>query len=136
MKVRVKVEGKTFEVEIDSLQTQPVIARVDGVPIEVWLESAAGARPPAGGQSAAGTSLNKDKRSDIRAPIPGTITSVAVKAGDTVSYGEEICVLDAMKMKNPIRSPRDGEIGEVYITVGQTVKHNDLLVTFAQSDLA
>ena len=136
MKVRVKVDGKTFEVEIDSLHTQPVIARVDGAPIEVWLESGASAPPVADHQTAESSAMVKDKRSDMRAPIPGTITSVAVKAGDTVSYGQEICVLDAMKMKNPIRSPRDGEIGEVHITVGQTVKHNDLLVMFAQSDPA
>ncbi len=57
---------------------------------------------------------------------------MAVKAGETVAYGQEICILDAMKMKNPIRSPRAGEIGEVLITVGQTVKHNDVLVTFTQ----
>jgi hypothetical protein len=42
MKVRVKIAGKIFDVEIDTLHTQPVIARVDGEPIEVWLESAPG----------------------------------------------------------------------------------------------
>ena len=135
MKVRVKVEGKVFEVEIDTLQNQPVIARVDGTPIEVWLESGSGERPPAGGALDQSTAALKDKHLEIRAPIPGTIVSVSVKAGDTVSYGQEICILDAMKMKNPIRSPRAGEIGEVCIAVGQTVKHNDLLVTFALSDL-
>jgi glutaconyl-CoA/methylmalonyl-CoA decarboxylase subunit gamma len=136
MKVRVKVEGKFFEVEIDSLQTQPVIARVDGAPIEVWLESGPGEHLPADQIPAKGAAAPKEKQSEIRAPIPGTITSVAVKAGDTVAYGQELCILDAMKMKNPIRSPRDGEIGEVHIKVGQTVKHNDLLVTFMQPDLA
>jgi glutaconyl-CoA/methylmalonyl-CoA decarboxylase subunit gamma len=136
MKVRVKVEGKTFEVEIESLQSQPIIARVDGEPVEVWLESNSSAHPHTDLQNTAGIPTIQDKRNDLRAPIPGTITSIAVKAGDMVSYGQEICVLDAMKMKNPIRSPRDGEIGEVNITVGQTVKHNDLIVTFLQSDLA
>ena len=135
MKVRVKVEGKVFEVEIDSLQTQPVIARVDGTPIEVWLESGSGERPAADQTGGRGADSLKEKRTEIRAPIPGTIISVGVKAGDTVSYGQEICILDAMKMKNPIRSPRAGDIGEVCIVVGQTVKHNDLLVTFAPSDL-
>lgn len=134
MKVRVKVEGKTFDVEIDSLQTQPVIARVDGTPIEVWMESGTSEQLPADQAPAQSTARIKDKRTELRAPIPGTITSVSVKAGDTVTYGQEICILDAMKMKNPIRSPRDGEIGEVTITVGQTVKYDDLLVTFSQSE--
>jgi biotin carboxyl carrier protein len=128
MKVRVKVEGKVFEVEIDSLHTQPVIARVDGTPVEVWLESGPGEQP-VGEQGAAPA---REERMDIRAPIPGTIISVAVKAGETVAHGQEICILDAMKMKNPIRSPRAGEIGEVMVTVGQTVKYNDVLVIFSQ----
>jgi biotin carboxyl carrier protein len=134
MKVRVKVEGKVFEVEIDSLQAQPVIARVDGTPIEVWLEGGPGEHLPEEQLPAKSTAALKDKRIDIRAPIPGTITSVSVKAGDTVAYGQEICILDAMKMKNPIRSPRAGEIGEVFITLGQIVKHNDVLVTFTQTE--
>jgi biotin carboxyl carrier protein len=134
MKVRVVVDGKTFEVEVDSLQTQPVIARVDGTPIEVWLESAPREGPPAGQIPAQGTPPVQQKCAEIRAPIPGTIVSVAVKAGDMVSYGQEICILDAMKMKNPIRSPRDGVLKDVCISVGQTVKHNDLLVTFDQSE--
>jgi biotin carboxyl carrier protein len=136
MKVRVKVEGKVFEVEIDSLQTQPVIARVDGALVEVWLEGGPGERLPAEQEPAESNATLKVKRTDIRAPIPGTITSVTVKAGDSVAYGQEICILDAMKMKNPIRSPRDGEIGEVFIIVGQTVKHNDVLVTFTQTEPA
>ena len=135
MKVRVKIAGKIFDVEIDSLHTQPVIARVDGESIEVWLESAPGVSTPAEKPSLDAQAAVQDKKIEIRAPIPGRIISVAVKAGDTVSYGQELCVLDAMKMKNPIRSPRDGEIGEVFITVGQTVKHNELLVVFAQADL-
>jgi biotin carboxyl carrier protein len=85
-------------------------------------------------KDATGGSLAKDKQTEIRAPIPGTITSVAVKPGDTITIGQEICVLDAMKMKNPIRSPREGEIAEVAITTGQTVMYNDLLVAFAVAD--
>ena len=135
MKVRVKIAGKIFDVEIDSLHTQPVIARVDGEPIEVWLENAPGVSTPAEKSSLDAQAAVKDKQIEIRAPIPGRIISVAVKAGDTVAYGQELCVLDAMKMKNPIRSPREGEIGEVFITVGQTVKHNELLVAFTQEDV-
>jgi biotin carboxyl carrier protein len=132
MKARVKIEGKTFDVEVESLQTQPVIARVDGVTIEVWLESSSSADQ----KSVTSATVVNDKRSELHAPIPGTIVSIAVKAGDSVAYGQEICVLDAMKMKNPIRSPRDGEIDAVLITLGQTVKHNDVLVTFTRSDPA
>jgi biotin carboxyl carrier protein len=48
-----------------------------------------------------------------------------------VVAGQELCVLEAMKMKNTIRASRDGEISKVHITVGQHVKHHDILVEYA-----
>lgn len=125
----VKVEGQIYEVEIDSLQTRPIVARVNGAPVEVWLESSlprAAAVKPAAVEKPAPKSL----QNEIRAPIPGVIASVSVRPGDQVSYGQEICIIDAMKMKNPIRSPRSGEIAAVLIAPGQAVKHNEVLVEF------
>lgn len=67
----------------------------------------------------------------VPAPIPGIIVSIAVKVGDTVAVGQELCVLEAMKMKNVIRSPRAGTIAAVRISTGQHVKHRDLLFEYA-----
>ncbi len=133
MIVCVKVEGKVFEVEIDSLQSQPIVARVNGTPVEVWLESSLPGAKAAVSPSAE-KPIAKSIRGDVRAPIPGVVTAVSVHPGDWVSYGQEICVIDAMKMKNPIRSPRDGEIASVLIVPGQTVKHNEVLVEFKGAD--
>ena len=69
MKVRVKIAGKIFDVEIDSLHTQPVIARVDGEPIEVWLESAPSISIPVEKPGLEETAAVADKQIEIRAPF-------------------------------------------------------------------
>jgi biotin carboxyl carrier protein len=72
-----------------------------------------------------------DKGKAVLAPIPGVILSVAVCAGATVKVGQELCVLEAMKMKNAIRSTRAGVIANVYVSEGDHVKHGQVLVDFA-----
>lgn len=66
----------------------------------------------------------------VRAPIPGVIDSVAVRPGNEVATGDPLCVIEAMKMKNVIRASRVGIIDEVLVTPGQHVKHGDVLVAF------
>ena len=62
--------------------------------------------------------------------MPGQIVEVFVKAGDAVEAGQEVCSLEAMKMKNVIRSHRNGVIASVDVTPGQAVAHGDILFTF------
>jgi biotin carboxyl carrier protein len=63
--------------------------------------------------------------------MPGVILEVNVAPGDTIERGQPVAVLEAMKMKNIIRSPRAGTIAEVCVTVGQAVGHGDTVVRFA-----
>ena len=72
-----------------------------------------------------------DKARWVRAPIPGVIVAIAVKPGAKVQIGDELCALEAMKMRNAIRATRAGQIAAVHVTVGQHVKHQELLVEFA-----
>jgi biotin carboxyl carrier protein len=67
----------------------------------------------------------------LTAPLPGTITSVAVKPGQAVQRGDELLTIEAMKMFNVIRSPRAGTIAEVRVAEGSRVAHGDALITFA-----
>lgn len=64
------------------------------------------------------------------APMPGTILSVEVASGAGVQRGQVLVVLEAMKMKNPIRSPVDGVVAAVLIQVGQVVAYGDVLLRF------
>jgi biotin carboxyl carrier protein len=56
--------------------------------------------------------------------------AIDVQAGEAVKSGQQICTLEAMKMKNTIRSDRDGVIAQVNVNAGDLVKHNQPLFTF------
>ncbi len=61
----------------------------------------------------------------IEAPMPGKILSVDVTVGNTVEEGAIICILEAMKMENPIVAPVTGSVVDVGVSPGQLVKTGD-----------
>ena len=67
----------------------------------------------------------------VKAPMPGNILKVNVKAGDTVKQGDVLVVLEAMKMENDIQAAQDGTIAAVHVSQGQTVETGDPLVSFS-----
>jgi biotin carboxyl carrier protein len=65
---------------------------------------------------------------ELRAIIPGRVVSVAVAPGDRVEIGDDLLVIEAMKMQNELRAPRAGVVERVAVGEGQTVELGDLLV--------
>jgi biotin carboxyl carrier protein len=63
----------------------------------------------------------------IEVPITGKITSVEVKVGDAVQEGDVICLIESMKMENPILAPVAGTISEIKVSVGETVETGNLI---------
>lgn len=123
--VWVTVEGERFLVKVEDLDQDPVIAIVDGVRFEVSLDRGAAPSEAAENQIEptpvvhsvpAGTSCQ------VTAPMPGDIIQILVKPGQTVTAGEPLCVLDAMKMKNTIHAPQAGSIAEICVKEGQSVE--------------
>jgi biotin carboxyl carrier protein len=64
---------------------------------------------------------------NVQVPITGKIISVNVKAGDAVQEGDIICVLESMKMENPILAPTGGTIAQIGVAPDQTVKPGDTI---------
>jgi glutaconyl-CoA/methylmalonyl-CoA decarboxylase subunit gamma len=144
MKITVKVANQTYAVEVGDIHDRPVVAVIEGEVFEVWPEDVALTHVP---QRAATPVVNAprpigaaptvpvaigDNAKVVRAPLPGVIISVAVEAGDTVQHGQELCVLEAMKMKNVIRASRAGTIGVVHTAAQQHVKHHDVLLEYTE----
>ena len=63
----------------------------------------------------------------VEVPITGKILSVNVKEGDGIKEGDIICLLESMKMENPILSPAAGTVAQIGIKVDQTVKPGDVI---------
>ena len=142
MNYTIKVDGKVYDVKILDLQSIPIQVVVDGTEIEVWPELAhiqkesspasarpAGALPVSAGAASTATAANGDSKA-IKAPLPGVIISIKAKTGDTVQVGQELCTIEAMKMKNVIRATRAGKIATILVNIGETVQHHDLLMEF------
>src|SRR5574341_1021149 len=134
---QVNVGGKEYQVEIEDISTQPVRAVVNGREVQVWVSrresDPAAARPESAPALTAPTTTQPGTGDEpqIRAPMPGSIVSVAVQPGDRVEVGQDLCILEAMKMNNRLRASRAGTIAQVHVSAGQQVQHDDLLVTFA-----
>ena len=142
MKYKLTVNDQTYEVEIENINARPVVVTVDGQRFEVMPEvanqpqvktetvSKVESKPvamnplPAANQPIGGNS-------SLNAPLPGTIVEVFVKAGDKVEAGQVVLIIEAMKMKNSIRSIRGGMLKNVFVNVGQSVAHKQALIEFA-----
>lgn len=70
------------------------------------------------------------KVNEIKAPMPGLILAISVKAGQEVQEFDPLIVLEAMKMENTLTSPRAGIIKSISVTNGETVNKNQLLIEF------
>jgi biotin carboxyl carrier protein len=140
MKITVNIDGESFEVEVSNLHQRPVIAKVGGVAFEVWPEGEAPfkSKPPGNKEAVhpiqKAIAYNGMVSNTVVAPIPGLIFLIKVQEGETVIPGQELCVLEAMKMKNVIRAPRAGQIAAVKVSNGQQVAEGDVLVEFSKSD--
>uniref|UniRef100_A0A672NN59 Propionyl-CoA carboxylase alpha chain, mitochondrial n=1 Tax=Sinocyclocheilus grahami TaxID=75366 RepID=A0A672NN59_SINGR len=72
--------------------------------------------------------IPEDTSSILRSPMPGSVVAVSVKPGDNVSEGQEICVIEAMKMQNSMTAAKTAKVKSVHCKAGDTVGEGDLLV--------
>ncbi|XP_069493106.1 propionyl-CoA carboxylase alpha chain, mitochondrial [Ambystoma mexicanum] len=70
----------------------------------------------------------EDTTSILRSPMPGTVVAVSVQPGEVVAEGQEICVIEAMKMQNSMTALKTGKVKSVHCKPGETVGEGDLLV--------
>mmetsp|Transcript_14985 Transcript_14985/g.21286 ORF Transcript_14985/g.21286 Transcript_14985/m.21286 type:complete len:829 (-) Transcript_14985:54-2540(-) len=76
--------------------------------------------------------IPKDYGNFVMSPMPGTLISFAVKEGDVVEMGQELCVVEAMKMQNVIRSHKAGAVvGKLHGEVGASLRADEILIEFA-----
>jgi len=100
---------------------------VDGWRFEVEVEAVA--RAALRDKARRGRSeARQDGPVEVRAIIPGVVLAVSVAPGDRVAAGQQLLVVEAMKMQNELRSPKDGVVQRVTTGLRQTIEVGDLLV--------
>ncbi len=117
------VEGERFEVWPEA-SSVPAIGSLDG---SRALRPVAPALTPAVSMPAPVTQVAPES-GVVLAPIPGIIVAVKVQPGDRVTAGQEVCVLEAMKMQNSIRAKQSGIVAAVHVKAGDQVKHHQVLL--------
>jgi biotin carboxyl carrier protein len=68
------------------------------------------------------------KLNNIKAPMPGLVLNILVAEGDTITKGDALLVLEAMKMENIIKSPGEGVVKKINVNKGQAVEKNQVLI--------
>jgi len=117
----VTVNGKAFAVELKDGK-----ARVNGKEYAVSVADGLTAAPSA---PAAPTAASADgKETEVKAAVPGVVLRVNVSEGDVVAEGDELVVLDVMKMETPVVSPCDGMVKAVLVAQTDKVNTGEVLV--------
>jgi biotin carboxyl carrier protein len=146
-RVKVTINGKPYLVEVmGSLVSTPVTVKVNGQPYVVNVEAEQVITRPILAPGEALDTIVRETAAppkapapagpagplvpSLKAPMPGVIVEILVRSGDWVKYGQPLGLLEAMKMRNILRSPRDGVIATVEVSPGQTAAHGQVLLTF------
>ena len=115
-KFLINVNGTKYEVEVEEIDASA--AKAAAPKAEAPKAAAPAAKPAGAGEK-------------VTSPMPGTILSVAVKEGDSVKEGQQLMILEAMKMENEILAPCAGKVTAVVVAKGSTVESGTLLCTIA-----
>ncbi len=109
---------------------------VNGTAYDVTVDEANGAAPAAAPVQAAApapaakpAATGSEGAVKVDAPMPGTILDVKVSVGASVSSGDVICILEAMKMENEIVAPQAGTVSSVNVSKGDSVEAGQVIIT-------
>lgn len=145
-KYSLKINGNQYEVKVDDVNEASTEARVvvNGIKYNVEIEGAKArqtskpavvAAPAATGLSVKPVTPIASKPAapvssgfKVTCPLPGTILAINVKEGDTVSAGQTLVVLEAMKMENNIDAERGGVVKSINVQAGATVMEGEVLL--------
>jgi len=139
-KIELKIDGKTYRVEIKTLAADAARVEVDGREIQVDINvpqdtprtptprpAAKKTTAPAKQTAPRPTSASSKSLPSL---MPGVVIKILVKEGQQVAAGDVLLILEAMKMENEIRSDRSGTIGSIEVAPGQQVQTGEPLVSF------
>ena len=115
--VRISFEGKTYDVEVEVLDSNAAVA---AAPAAAPVAAAAPAAAPA---VAGGT--------EVKSPLAGSVFKLKVKVGDKVEANQEVAIIEALKMENPVVAPCAGTVTSISVKETDTVVDGQTMMTIA-----
>ena len=133
-----QVNGREFRVDLKQLGLAKLMpapaAAVEARPAAIAAAPAAGIAPaPA---AAPAVVPGGEAASVVKAPLPGLVIDVKVREGEKVKAGQNIVVMEAMKMENQIQATADGTVKRIFVKKGDNVAEGNAMVEIARSDMA
>jgi methylmalonyl-CoA carboxyltransferase 1.3S subunit len=127
VKLRITVDGKTYEVDVEA--SEPEQPRPGYVPSPSQARVAA-TPPPTGATGPASGETVSDEQKVCRSPIAGVVVRLPAQVGQQIQAGDVLMVLEAMKMETSITAPVNGKIAKVNVNPGDPVQGGQVLIEF------
>ena len=113
----ITVNGKSYDVTVQKKKVNST-SPVQSIPLAV---------APVSVSPATATVGNEGKK--VVAPMPGKIMAIKINVGDRVKVGQEVIIMEAMKMHNPILAANDGVVAEIFVQVNDPVQTGQTLLS-------
>lgn len=134
MKLKLSVDGRTYEVDVEVAQPERPIYGVGGYfpmsPARVPAPAPAAIAPPPPAAAGGAPEPAADEQKVCRSPISGIVVRVTARAGQQIQVGDGLLVLEAMKMETDITAPVAGKVSKINVKEGDSVKGGQILVEF------
>jgi glutaconyl-CoA/methylmalonyl-CoA decarboxylase subunit gamma len=131
MKLRITVEGKTYEVDVEVLEEGPPGPLYGSTSVHgSTVAGPTSPAKPAATPPAASAPVGGGSEHVVKAPIVGTIVQIKVAPGDMVEINQVLLVMEAMKMETNVASPIAGKVKTIRVSPGEAVKAGQVLVEF------
>ena len=130
--VRIKIGEKWYTVEVDNLEYSPITVKVDGESFEFEMPDLPlkSNQQPIEPESSVDMPENASNDSVINSPIAGKILAIKIKPGSSVKSGDELCIIEAMKMEQSIRAHGEAKVKKIFVKPMDQVNTNDPLIEF------
>ena len=131
-----KINGIKFTVGVGEVNDNQVMVEVNGVPYTVELDKAPATKTTISGAPKAPAAAPRTDQGEkviskpaapagganaVKRPLPGTSMRFSVKEGDTVTAGQTVCVIEAMKMENDVHTLHGGTVKKILVGVGDAI---------------